>query len=148
MMRSSISPLAIGRTVPSSRLFQIATRFADAANRNGLGVLDPLAAMRSHVCETDEPLYYDVDGGGFSSIVDVDGNDWISWNSSAGSAGQFRGVPNLVYPEGYMHPGYGGVTSTLVSAGPLEATIRSVSANEMTVCAMRSRSAICTMRCP
>ncbi len=72
---------------------------------------------------------YDVDGGGFSSIVDVDGNEWIGWSNSSGSAGEYRGVPNLVYPEGFMHPGLGGVTSTIVNSGPLEVTIRSVSSD-------------------
>ncbi len=69
--------------------------------------------------------YYDKDGGGFSSLVDVDGNDWISHNATSGSAGEYRGVPNLVYPENYMHPGEGGATTTIVSQGPLKTTLRS-----------------------
>lgn len=75
--------------------------------------------------QTDVGSYYfDKDGGGFSSIVDIDGNDWIGHNAAFGSAGSYRGVPNLVYPEGYMHPGEDGVTTTIVSQGPLKTTLR------------------------
>jgi len=51
--------------------------------------------------------YYDKAGGGFTSIIDEDGNDWISYTQGGGSAGEYRGVPNT----GELHPGYvGGVT--------------------------------------
>ncbi|MEM9514942.1 MAG: GDSL-type esterase/lipase family protein, partial [Actinomycetota bacterium] len=73
--------------------------------------------------------YYDVDGAGFASVVDGDGNDWIAWSSAAGSAGAFRGIPNLVFPAGDFHPGNGGSTTTLVSSGPLVATFRSTTAD-------------------
>jgi hypothetical protein len=43
--------------------------------------------------------------GGFSSIYDQDGNDWISFKPTGGSDGKYRGIPNLVYPEGFFHPG-------------------------------------------
>ena len=75
----------------------------------------------------DATYFYDKAGGGFTSIVDADGLDWIGYNNTFGSAGTYRGIPNLVYPEGFMHPGATGVTTTLVSAGPLKATLRSVS---------------------
>ena len=73
--------------------------------------------------------FYDRDGGGFTSIVDRDGNDWISYGSAPGSAGQYRGIPNAVYPEGIMHPGAAGVTTSVVHDGPVRSTIRSVSAD-------------------
>lgn len=68
-------------------------------------------------------------GGGFSSVVDSGGNDWVSWNSATGSAGDNRGIPNLVHPNdgGFFHPGRDNGSSTLVNSGPLKATIRSVS---------------------
>jgi hypothetical protein len=36
--------------------------FSDAARRHGVRTLDPAAAMRTHVCDTGEPLYYEIDG--------------------------------------------------------------------------------------
>ena len=72
-------------------------------------------------------FFYDKDGGGFSSLLDADGNDWISWNSATGAAGEFRGVPNLVFPGALMHPGLGGVQTTIVDSGPLVTTLRSTS---------------------
>ncbi|MDN5213202.1 VCBS repeat-containing protein [Fulvivirgaceae bacterium BMA12] len=59
--------------------------------------------------------YYDILGGGFSRLIDVDGNDWVSFKTSSGqsypqgAAGMFRGVPNLVYhgdSNGAGHPGF------------------------------------------
>ncbi len=59
--------------------------------------------------------YYDVKGGGFSRIIDDEGNDWISfkmdpWDEYPGSAaGAFRGLPNMVFEGndgGAGHPGH------------------------------------------
>ena len=70
--------------------------------------------------------FYQKDAGGFSSIVDIDGNDWIDYHPTGGSAGSFRGIPNLVYPEGHFHPGATTAISTLTHSGPLKATIHSI----------------------
>ena len=78
--------------------------------------------------ETTNATYiYHKTGGGFAKAIDKNGNDWISYNTAAGSAGDFRGIPNLVYPAdgGYFHPGRTSVTSTLVSQGPVKVTVRS-----------------------
>ncbi len=71
--------------------------------------------------------YYHKEGGGFSSLLDGDGNDWIGYSTATGSAGEFRGIPNLAPPAvgGHFHPGKVSVTSTIVAQGPLKATIRS-----------------------
>lgn len=59
--------------------------------------------------------YFDIEGGGFSRIIDEFGNDWISfkrnpWNQYPASAGSsFRGLPNLVFngdDAGAGHPGH------------------------------------------
>lgn len=60
--------------------------------------------------------YYDKLGGGFSSIVDSDGNDWLNFHMEPsakkhGAAGKFRGLPNMVYRQdprfdGAGHPGF------------------------------------------
>ncbi len=75
--------------------------------------------------------YYHKDAGGFSSLVDRDGNDWINFHPTGGSAGDFRGIPNLVYPDNYFHPGFTNASSVLVNQGPLKTTIQSVSDNNL-----------------
>ncbi|MFN2124678.1 MAG: hypothetical protein ACK2UP_14360 [Candidatus Promineifilaceae bacterium] len=84
----------------------------------------------SYQINTDGATYfYHKAGGGFSSLIDGKGNDWINYNKAAGAAGDFRGIPNLVHPEngGYFHPGRDNVTSSVISQGPLKLTFRSTS---------------------
>jgi hypothetical protein len=69
--------------------------------------------------------YYDKAGAGFASMEDRDGLDWISYAPGGGPAGEYRGIPNVVYPEGSFHPGRGGSESRLVTNGPLKASIHS-----------------------
>ncbi len=86
----------------------------------------------SYEIQTDTAAYYyQKESGGFSSLVDNGGNDWISHNSSTGSAGDFRGIPNLVHPNdgGYFHPGRSGIVSSILAQGPLKATIHSRTAD-------------------
>ncbi|MGC9336355.1 MAG: alginate lyase family protein [Anaerolineae bacterium] len=64
-------------------------------------------------------------GAGFASLLDEDGNDWISYRPRGGSDGKYRGIPNLVHPEGYFHPGGEKCSSRMVSNGPLKAVILS-----------------------
>jgi hypothetical protein len=49
--------------------------------------------------------YYHKQGAGFASIFDKDGNDWLGYRPGDGPAGEYRGIPNMGYPEGYCHPG-------------------------------------------
>lgn len=46
---------------------------------------------------------FDRAGGGLASLLDADGNDWISWRPGGRSAGEFRGIPNC---GECFHPGY------------------------------------------
>lgn len=95
------------------------------------------------ITTTDATYYYHKLGAGFASIIDRDGNDWISYYPTAGSksAGEFRGIPNA---GAVFHPGYArsyssgsgntrgsnqGSTSTIIEQGPLKLSIRSVSSN-------------------
>lgn len=73
--------------------------------------------------------FYHKPGGGFATLLDADGNDWIGWNAANGANGDFRGIPNLLHPNdgGYFHPGRNSVTTTLLSDGPLKATFSSAS---------------------
>ena len=68
--------------------------------------------------------YYHQEGGGFASILDRDSHDWISYypDTDSYSAGEYRGIPNF---GPTFHPGYSGVTSTVLEDGPLKLTIHS-----------------------
>jgi hypothetical protein len=84
--------------------------------------------------------YYHQQGAGFASIKDRDGRDWLSYNpgegpvSKSGSGGKYRGLPNMVHPEGYFHPGNDHCTSRLLAAGPVKATILSESEDGKWAC--------------
>ncbi len=71
--------------------------------------------------------YYHKRGGGFAGMVDQDGNDWIGYRPGGGSAGDYRGIPNLVHPEGCFHPGSTKCSSRIHSRGPLRVLIDSKS---------------------
>lgn len=58
---------------------------------------------------------YHEKGAGFASLIDADGRDWISYHPKGGSDGKFRGIPNLVHPEGHFHPGYTGCTTKIAA---------------------------------
>ena len=75
--------------------------------------------------------FYHKPGGGFATLLDVDNNDWINWNTAAQGNGDFRGIPNMVHPNdgGYFHPGRNSVSTAVVYDGPLRATFRSTSNN-------------------
>ncbi len=66
--------------------------------------------------------YYDMEGGGFSRMIDRSGRDWISFKREpwgeypASAASAFRGIPNLVFngdDGGAGHPGHEKCTSYL-----------------------------------
>ncbi|TNF43435.1 MAG: hypothetical protein EP310_04550 [Bacteroidetes bacterium] len=72
----------------------------------------------------DITWYYDIEGGGFSRMIDADGNDWISFKREpwgeypASAASAFRGIPNLVFKSddgGAGHPGHEKCNSWLES---------------------------------
>lgn len=80
---------------------------------------------REHLrIQTKTAVYlYDPIAGGFSSIYDRDGNDWVaykddpapSYPASAGTS--YRGLPNLVYggdDDGAGHPGFKKCESRVV----------------------------------
>jgi len=66
--------------------------------------------------------YYQKPGAGFASLEDRDGNDWIGYTPGGGSAGEYRGIPNM---GEWAHPGYDNSQSVLEIAGPVRARIRS-----------------------
>jgi|GEM_PF-6689897 len=83
-----------------------------------------------HVATPRADYYYHAEGAGFASIIDNDGQDWVSFHDVAGSnsAGEYRGLPNLVFKSGapqdsYFHPGFTNAHSNIVSSGPLKVTV-------------------------
>lgn len=75
---------------------------------------------------------YQRKGASFSSLVDRDGNDWLSYHPEPGAGpmganGPYRGMPNFHFPDGNFHPGFEVSESEVVARGPLRAIIRSTS---------------------
>ncbi|MDJ0751995.1 MAG: hypothetical protein QNJ45_00640 [Ardenticatenaceae bacterium] len=77
--------------------------------------------------ETPSAIYdYHKEGGGFSSLVDSQGNDWIGYDP-IGTPYTYRGIPNLGFNK-FFHPGYtgdSGSTSVILSSGPIKTVISS-----------------------
>lgn len=89
-------------------------------------IVDPFGYAAFRLVTDGGTYTFQKTGGGFASLTDSDDRDWISWNDTPEAAGDFRGIPNMVFPTdgGYFHPGRTGVESTLPRSGPLRATIR------------------------
>lgn len=51
--------------------------------------------------------------GGLASLIDPNGNDWISFSRTEGSSGEFRGIPNLGRRDGGFHPGRPGCRTSI-----------------------------------
>jgi hypothetical protein len=73
--------------------------------------------------------YYHKHGSGFASMIDADGNDWISFHPTTrredGPKGEYRGIPNIAPPNFHPGRGEGKLPSRIVSQGPLKARILS-----------------------
>ena len=87
-----------------------------------------------HIDSPRADYYYHTEGAGLASLIDTDGQDWISFHDipGSGSAGEYRGIPNLVFKSGqpqnsYFHPGFTNAHSSIVSSGPLKVTVASES---------------------
>ncbi|MFZ5833634.1 MAG: FG-GAP repeat domain-containing protein [Planctomycetota bacterium] len=72
-------------------------------------------------------------GGGLASLIDRDGNDWLSFDPAAGSgaAGEFRGFPNAVHQQAgnYFHPMNKGTE-------PCSTKVEHVAADRVTISAV------------
>ncbi|MBI3463750.1 MAG: PQQ-dependent sugar dehydrogenase [Planctomycetes bacterium] len=65
--------------------------------------------LSAYKIETPTATYFlEKSGAGLSSLIDKDGNDWLSFRPDAGSGagGEFRGFPNAVHKQdgSYFHP--------------------------------------------
>ncbi len=86
------------------------------------------------IATANATYYYQKDAGGFSSLLDVEGNDWIGFHPFGGSDGIYRGIPNMVHPDNIFHPGHRNCVSSIDHVGPLRTTIHSVSNDGLWEC--------------
>ena len=77
---------------------------------------------------------YQKEAGGFSSILDRDGVDWIAYKQDsvkgypANAASEYRGLPNLVFgsdDSGAGHPGFTQCTSEIISKNQIKTLSKS-----------------------
>ncbi|MCB0072969.1 MAG: hypothetical protein KDE20_15965, partial [Caldilineaceae bacterium] len=116
----------------ASRFFQI------YFDREGKGLSAPVIPVQVDFAQTgitdagsaayriatpNGTYFYHTIGGGFSSLDDADGNDWIGFSTTEDEA--FRGIPNMIHPESGFHPGRTGSVTSLVNKGPLKVTFES-----------------------
>lgn len=79
-------------------------------------------------------FYYQKEAGGFSSILDKNGKDWLNFTTypkntfPASAASDYRGLPNLVFQGedgGAGHPGFNQCISTLENQTTIVTTSKS-----------------------
>jgi len=87
--------------------------------------------------------YMDIKGGGFSSLVDTDGNDWISWSESS----TYNGIPNLRFPANVFHPGQDKCTTWVETQSSEAVTLISRTLDNKWQCAWKitDSHATCTV---
>ena len=92
-------PTAAGETRHYHVYFDVVGRgletppFADRVS--SATITDAYGYETMRIGNDDGTYYYHKTGGGFSSLIDADGADWISWNPTPKGAGDFRGIPNI-----------------------------------------------------
>jgi len=117
--------------------FDIAGTFEPAAVSTQVQLTDDVmdeGQASYRIVAQNATYFYQKEAGGFSSLIDDDGNDWINFHSWGGSDGIYRGIPNLVHPDNIFHPGHKNCTSSILHAGPLKVTIHTVSNNGLWEC--------------
>ena len=135
--RGPLTFLMAGNTAPNAtreyRLyFDTESNFSAPSFADQVNVTDSVAHKgysSIRIITGDAEYFFHKPGGGFATLLDKSNNDWLDWNTAAGGAGDFRGIPNMVHPNdgGFFHPGRNSVTTTLLRDGPLKATFRAVS---------------------
>jgi hypothetical protein len=126
--------LAPGATAArSARYFHM--YFDTVGGSSTPATLAPLVSLVDNVNDEGQSSYkiststgsyfFQKEAGAFSSLLDTQGNDWIDYHPTGNAAGNYRGIPNLVYPEGHFHPGSTSAISTIVNQGPVKVTVRS-----------------------
>ena len=121
----TLTLLAVGESEPHSpRLFHVYTgnEVTTASPTDAVVAVDDVGeycGQETWKIETPAATYmFHQIGGGFASLLDEAGNDWISHRP-----GEYRGIPNLVHPESGFHPGHDGAHSEVIADGPIRAHI-------------------------
>ena len=68
--------------------------------------------------------WYQVEAGGFSSLVDGEANDWIGWSTATGAQGEYRGYQTLCIPRASSIRARPATRRLSRSMGPFEAVSR------------------------
>lgn len=94
---------------------------------------DSFGAPSLEICAGSCTWVYELEAGGFSSLRDRDGREWIGFapgepSIPGGPAHVFRGIANLVFPDNIGHPGYRHCSSEWTST-PGSVSIRTTSKN-------------------
>ena len=104
---------------------------ANTVAQIGLDTLKDWQGQEALRIQTAAATYvYHTEAGGFASLIDPDGKDWISFRPWGGSDGIYRGIPNLGFPENVFHPGHRTCVTDAPRLGPLRATLRSRSKDD------------------
>ena len=86
-----------------------ATNFDQRQVRLTEGIDESAGGGPAYIITTSSAIYYlEKEGGGLSSMLDVDGIDWLGFHNKEGSGhkGEYRGFPNAVHRQdgSYFHP--------------------------------------------
>ena len=117
--------------VPHNAIRRLDSRVLDGFVTITDGLVDEGQAI--YRVQTNNATYdYQKIGGGFSSILDRAGVDWVGYHPGGQGFGEWRGIPNA---GGCCHPGFPtttegvAMTTSIVSQVPDRVVIRSTSAN-------------------
>ena len=115
--------------------------------------VDPSAGnLACYKIETPTATYFlEKEGAGLSSMLDVEGVDWIGFHPEKGSAarGEYRGFPNAVHREdgSFFHPrnaGTGPSTCRVVRVDPDQVVIVATSGNDAWSCLWKFHATHCS----
>jgi putative heme-binding domain-containing protein len=153
MQMAVIAPCAIAQSDSAASVKPMELSPSDTMLRLERSARDESAGgLDCYKIETANAIYYlDKIGAGLSSIIDRDGNDWLSFHPKKGSGatGEFRGFPNAVFKEkgSYFHPRNAGTDPCVTfveEESPDRVVISALSSNEMWAGQFTFTSQACT----
>jgi len=113
--------VACGTVDTSSHVISLGPQQTNAT----VGIEDHLGRTHFRIVTPSATFLLDSASGGLSSMIDLDGNDWIAYKSEpwgkypASAASAYRGIPNLVFRgafDGAGHPGHSGVVTEITGS--------------------------------
>lgn len=122
MLKQTLLFVLIFCTCVPARILAIAVDPEEPSVRK-ISIVDHLGREHFRIKTASAIYFYDPVAGGFSSIFDKLGNDWVSYQDDdqpeypAAAATKYRGVPNLVFggdDDGAGHPGHQKCESRVV----------------------------------